>query len=42
MALKEERRSGAQTLVKSLIIALIDMAVFSAHWLIARKSVGMK
>jgi hypothetical protein len=35
IALKVERRGGAQTLVKSLIITLIDMAVFAAHWLIA-------
>src|SRR5260364_335629 len=41
-ALKEERRGGAQTLVKSLIITLIDIAVFSVHWRIARRSVGMQ
>lgn len=40
--MEEERRDGTQMLVKSLIITLIDIAVFSAHWLIARSSVRMK
>lgn len=33
-----ERRDGLQTLVKTLIIILIDSLVFLIHWFIAKRS----
>ena len=35
-ALSNERRESSQTLVKSLIVLLVDSAVFAVHWVIAR------
>jgi hypothetical protein len=36
--LANEQRDGAQVLVKSLIVILIDMAVFAFHWFVARRA----
>ncbi len=36
--LSSERRSGAQTLVKCIIILLINTVVFTLHWFIARRA----
>ena len=37
-ALISEQRDGAQTLVKTLIVMLIDIVVFFVHWVIARRA----
>jgi hypothetical protein len=37
-AVAGERREGAQALVKSLIVMLIDVVVFLAHWFVARRA----
>lgn len=36
--LSNEQRDGSQTLVKCLIVLLIDAAVFSLHWLVSRRA----
>ena len=33
-----EQRDGSQTLVKCLIVMLIDAAVFAVHWFVARRA----
>ncbi|MDR2240704.1 MAG: hypothetical protein LBE33_09700 [Zoogloeaceae bacterium] len=38
LALASEQRDGYQTLVKTLIVILIDLVVFAAHWVIARRA----
>lgn len=37
-ALMSEQRGGAQSLVKTLIIILIDIVTFFIHWLIAKRA----
>ena len=37
-AIKSEQRDGSQTIVKMLIIILIDIVVFYTHWAIARRA----
>ncbi len=37
-ALSNEQRDGAQTLVKCLIIMLIDAIVFAFHWVVSRRA----
>lgn len=37
-AIKSEQRDGSQSLVRMLIIIVIDIVVFFAHWTIARKA----
>ncbi len=37
-ALASEQRDGAQTLVKTLIVILIDIITFVVHWVVARKA----
>lgn len=37
-AIKGEQRDGAQSLVQMLIIIIIDIMLFFAHWVIARKA----
>ena len=37
LAIKAEKRNGSQSLVKTLIVVLIDIAVFYAHWRIAKR-----
>ena len=37
-ALASERRDGFQTLIKTMIIILINIFAFMLHWLIARKA----
>jgi hypothetical protein len=36
--LRSERRDGAQDLVRSLIVMLIDLAAFALHWKIAARA----
>ena len=36
--IKGEQRSALQDLVRNLIILVIDILVFGAHWIIARRS----
>lgn len=38
--LSNEQRDGAQTLVKNLIVLLIDAVVFALHWLLSRRARG--
>ena len=38
LALVSEQRDGAQTLVKTLIVILIDIITFLVHWVIARRA----
>ncbi len=37
-ALFREQRDGLQTLIKSLIVIVIDIAVFLVHWSLARRA----
>lgn len=37
-ALSNEQRDGSQTLVKCLIVLLIDAAAFALHWLLSRRA----
>lgn len=36
--LNGERRQGFQSLVRCLIVILLDLLVFSAHWILARRA----
>jgi hypothetical protein len=38
IGIKSEQRDGAQSFVKVLIVVLINIAVFFAHWVIARRA----
>ncbi len=38
LALSAERRGGAQTIVRVLIINVINIIVFITHWIIARRA----
>ncbi len=38
LALKNEQRDGAQSLLKATIVLLIDMVVFFVHWILARRA----
>ncbi len=38
LAVIAEKRSGLQTLTKTLIVIMIDIVVFLIHWLIARRA----
>ena len=37
-SLSNEQRGGSQTLVKCLIIMLIDAIIFALHWVVARRA----
>ena len=37
-ALASEQRDGGQSLVKSLIVVLLDLAIFFGHWVLARRA----
>ncbi len=37
-AITSEQRGGGQTLVKTLIVMLVDALAFGIHWLIARRA----
>lgn len=36
--LNSEKREGFQSLVRCLIVILLDLLVFSAHWILARRA----
>lgn len=36
--LNSEKRQGFQSLVRCLIVILLDLLVFSAHWILARRA----
>lgn len=38
LVVKAEQRDAAQSLIKALIVLLIDAGVFFAHWKLARRS----
>lgn len=38
VALRNEQRAGGQSLVKALIVVLIDIVVFAVHWIMARRA----